>query len=57
MTFYICNKKKSCNTSVSCGKTCKHTMSKEYALYSDHDEFDRDTGGIYWERERDEQRR
>lgn len=48
MKFYICNKKKSCNTSVSCGNDCKHTLNKDYAKYEEH-EFERDEFGDYWE--------
>lgn len=57
LTFYICNRKKPCHTSVSCGKKCKHTINEAYALYDEHEEFERDTAGIYWEKERNEQRR
>lgn len=48
MTFYICNRKKSCNTSPSCGKDCKHTLNKDYAKYEEH-EFRRDEYADYWE--------
>lgn len=29
--FYICDKKKNCNKSASCGKYCNHTSDSEHA--------------------------
>lgn len=29
--FYLCNQKRDCNFSSSCGKKCTHTMNEQYA--------------------------
>jgi hypothetical protein len=29
-TLYLCNQKAPCNTSILCGKECKHTLNEEY---------------------------
>ena len=36
-TFYICNRKKACCTSGSCGTLCTHTSDEEYAKNAPED--------------------
>lgn len=33
ITMYLCNQKKPCHKSPICGKDCKHTNDKRYALH------------------------
>lgn len=62
MVFYVCDRKKSCNKSVTCGLNdkhgCTHTLNKDHALYSEHEwkDFEQDDCGNYWEKIRNEQR-
>ncbi len=36
-TFYICNRKKPCRTSGSCGTLCAHTSDEEFAKNAPED--------------------
>ncbi len=39
--MYLCNRKKGCSKSPICGKDCKHTNDKRYALHRElFNEFD-----------------
>lgn len=62
LVFFVCDQKKSCSRYYACGKNnadgCHHTMSKEHAIYREHDwkDFEKDENGNYWEKVRDERR-
>ena len=36
-TFYICNRKRACSASGSCGTLCRHTSDEEYAKNAPED--------------------
>jgi len=38
-TFYICNRKKACCTSESCGTLCRHTNDEEFAKNAPEDQI------------------